>query len=113
MNLFRFGVTSHLKLAPVGGRDGDIEHLDFAEALEHAPGTQSGGRLLVVFLKGNVQAVGEEADEDMGFDTLVELVKDRTQAQIALESAEAFFDSHQVHVVLPELCGVLAREVAA
>ena len=103
----------HPQLASVGGGDGHVEHLDLAQSLQHAAGTQAGGRLLVVFLKGDVQAVGEEADEDVGFDASVELVKDGAQAEVALEGAKALFDAHEIDVVAPELGGVFAGEVAA
>ncbi len=53
----------HPQLASVGGGDRHVEHLDLAQSLQHAAGTQAGGRLLVVFLKADVQAAGEEAIE--------------------------------------------------
>ena len=113
MNLLGFGVALHAQFAPVGGGDRHIEHLDFTDPLQHAAGTQPGGRSLVVCLKGDVQAVGEEPDEYVRFDASVELVKNRTQPKVALERAEALFDAHEVDVVAPEFCGVFAGEVAA
>ena len=64
-------------------------------------------------LKGDLKAVGEEADEDMGFNTFVELVKDGTQTEVAFEGAEAFFDANEVDAVAPEFGGVFSAEVAA
>lgn len=95
MNLLGLGVALHPQFAAVSGGDGHVEHLDLAHPLQHAAGTQAGRRLLVVFLKGDVQAVGEEADENVGFDPAVELVKDGAQPEIAFEGAEAFFDAHE------------------
>ncbi|MBC8127207.1 MAG: hypothetical protein H8M99_08715 [Gloeobacteraceae cyanobacterium ES-bin-144] len=78
MHLLGLGVALHPQFTPVGCGDGHIEHLDLAHPLQHAAGTQTGGCLFVVFLKGDAQAVGEEADEDVGFDAFVELVKNGT-----------------------------------
>ena len=113
MNLFGFGESLHAQLAAVGGRDGYIEHVDFTHPPQHAAGTQPGGGSLVEFLKGDVQALGEEADEDMRFDAFVELMKDRPQFKVALERAEAFFDARQVDVVASEFRRVFSGEVAA
>lgn len=49
----------------------------------------------------------------MGFDAFVELVKDGTQPEVAVEDAEAFFDAHEVDGVAPEFGGGFAREIAA
>jgi hypothetical protein len=50
----------------------------------------------------DVQAVGEECDEDVRLDPSLELVEDRADAQIAFEGLECFLDRHQLQVVLPE-----------
>ena len=90
MNLLGLGVAFHPHFAAVGGGDGHVKHLDLAHPLQHAAGTQPRGRLLVVFSQRDVQAVGEEADEDVRFDSFVELVKDGAQPEVAFERAEAY-----------------------
>ena len=113
MDFLGLGVALHPQFAPVGGGDGHVEHLDLVEPLQHAARTQACSRLLVVLLEGDVEAVGEEADEDVSLDAAVELMEDGTQAEVAFEGAEAFFDAHEVDVVAPEFGGVFAGEVAA
>ena len=113
MNFLGLGVALHPQFAAVGGGDGHIEHLDLAHPLQHAAGTQAGGGLVVVLFKGDVQAVGKEADEDMGFDPVVILMEDGTQSEIAFERAEAFLDAHEVHVVAPQFGRVFSGEVTA
>lgn len=108
MHLPGLGVALHPQFSPVGGGDGHIEHLDLAQPRKHAAGTQAGGRLFVVFLKGDVQAVGEEADENVGFDASIALMKDRAQAEVAFKGAEAFFNAHEVDVVAPEFGGIFS-----
>ena len=107
------GVALHSQLATVGGRYGHVEHLNLGESRQNAAGTQAGGSPFVVFLQSDVEAVGKKADEDVGLDALVVLVVDGPEIEIALESAEAFFNAHEVHVVFPEDRRVFAGEVAA
>ena len=76
--MFGLGVALHAQLATVGGRDVHVEHLDLAEACQDAAGAQPGGGLPVVFFQSDVEAVGQEADEDVSLDTLVVLVVDGT-----------------------------------
>lgn len=113
MQFFRFGVAFHFELTSVGGRDDDIQHLNLAEPFEHAARTEAGGFLFIEFFQGDVQAVGEEAEEDVSFNAGVQLVEDGPQAEVAFEVAEAFFDPDEVDVVAPEDGGVFSGEVAA
>lgn len=78
MQFFRLGVAFHFELTSVGGRDDDIQHLDLAESFKDAASTQTAGFLFVEFFKGDVQAVGEEADKDVSFNARVQLVENRS-----------------------------------
>jgi len=113
MQFFRFGMAFHFELTSVGRRDDDIKHLNLAEPLKHAACTQAIRFLFVEFFQGDVQAVSEEADEDVSFNAGVKLVEDGTQSEVALEVAEAFFDPNEVDVVAPEDGRVFSGEVAA
>ena len=42
-----------------------------------------------------MQAVGEEGEEDVGFDPLLVLVEDRADGEVALEVFEGLFDCTQ------------------
>ena len=55
-----------------------VEHLHGGHLVEHSPGSESGCQRLEPRAQGYVQAVGEEGDEDVGLDALLELVVDRS-----------------------------------
>jgi hypothetical protein len=50
-----------------------------------------------------VQAIGEEGDEDVRLDGLLELMIDRTLLQIVLEVLERRLDFDELNVELPQL----------
>ena len=52
----------------------DVDHLDFSEVVESLPRGQTGGLAAQYFPQGDVDAVGEEADHDVGFDAAVFLM---------------------------------------
>ena len=51
----------------------------------------------------NVQAIGQEGDEDVGLDASLELVKDRSDREVAFEVLECLLDRHQQQVMTPQL----------
>ena len=53
--------------------------------------------------KGDVQAIGQEGDEDVRLDTGLELVKDRPDGKVAFEILERLLDRDQQQVVAPQL----------
>jgi len=57
----------------------------------------------------DVQTIGEEGDEAMRFDPLLQLVVDRSQSEIVLEGFECRLDLEQLNVELPQLGGVFPR----
>ena len=63
--------------------------------------------------KSDVQAIGQEGDEDVGLNTCLELVKDRPDRQVALEVLERLLDRDQQQVVAPQLGRVFLDEVGA
>ena len=60
----------------VGGGELDIEHLYVGHFLEHGPGRQPGSQHLEAGTQGDMQAVGQEADEDVRLDPALELMPD-------------------------------------
>ena len=62
------GVAGQQELAPVGRRQMDIDHLDGGELLERAARGQSGRQGMQAALQRDLQAIGQEGDEDVGFD---------------------------------------------
>ena len=64
-------------------------------------------------VQSDVQAVGKEGDEDVGFDTIFELMEDGAHGQVALEIFEGLFNLGQQRVKAPEQGGVVFAKVAA
>jgi hypothetical protein len=83
-----FGVTVQDQRTAIGGREEDVEHLDGGEFVEHGPRREAGGQRLELGAQRDVQAVGEEGDEDVRFDAVLKLVIDRAELQIVLEILE-------------------------
>lgn len=95
----------------IGGWQVDIDHLDGSELLQHGTGRQAWGQMTQSRTQGDLQAVGEEGDEDVGFDSVLELMKDGTQSQIVFEGFEGGLNFHQLDVKLPELGGIPSAKI--
>ena len=52
-------------------------------------------------LQGDVQAIGEERDEDMRLDPLFALMKDWADGKLMLEFLERLLDLGEPHVIFP------------
>ena len=55
-------------------------------------------------LEGDVQAIGDEGDKDVGFDAMLKLVIDRAQLQIALEVFEGGLKPPPLERLKSHLC---------
>ncbi len=64
-------------------------------------------------LQGDVQAVGDEGDEDVRLDASLPLVEHRTDGEIVLEFLEGLLDLRELHVVAPQGRGVFRGQVGA
>lgn len=93
------GVVFPLQFAAVCGGDGHVALLDLGQPLQRAGGTQARRVILVELFKGGIQTIGKKADEDLGFNAFVELVKDGARLEIVLEGAEVFSDVNEVDLV--------------
>ena len=98
---FGVGVAGEQNLAPVGGRQMDIDHLDGGELFECAPRGQPGRQGMKATGQGDLHAVSQKGDEDVGLDPLLVLVEDRADRQVAFEITEGLFDGDELDVVLP------------
>ena len=107
------GVTGQQHLAPVGGRQMNIDHLDGGELLESAARGQSWRQGMQATLQRDLQAVGQKRDEDVGFDPLLVLMEDRPDRQIAFQILERLFDGNELGVVLPQQRGIILGEIGA
>src|SRR5207244_2046305 len=61
----------------------------------------------------DVQAIGQEGNEDVRFDAGLELVKDRPDREVALEVLERLLDRNQQQIMAPQLGGVFLDQVGA
>jgi hypothetical protein len=60
-----------------------------------------------------VEAKSQERNKNMGFDSLLQLVKDRPHSEIPFEIFECFLDLGEQDIKLPELSGIFAAQVGA
>jgi hypothetical protein len=109
---FGMGVAGEQDLAPIGGRQMDVDHLDSGELFERTTCGQPGRQGVKPARQRDLHAVGQEGDEDVGLNPRLVLMEHRADCQIALEVAERLFDGDQLDVVLPELSGVVVSEIS-
>ena len=64
-------------VAAVAGRQVHVDHLHGGEFLQHRARGQPRRQGAQALFQGDLQAIGDEGDEDVGFDAMVELVVDR------------------------------------
>ena len=64
-------------------------------------------------LQSHEQAIGDERDEDVRLNALLELMEDGPDGKIVLELLECLFDFRERHVVAPQRGGVFAGHVRA
>jgi hypothetical protein len=81
---FGLSISSEDKLPAVGGREMHIEHLHGAELIQRLAGREARCFESKPVLQGDLNAVGKESDEDVGFDAVFALMIDRPHRQIAL-----------------------------
>ena len=93
----RLGVAGQQQLS-VGCRQMNIDHLDGGELLESAPRGQSWCQCMEATLQCDLQTIGQERDEDVGFDPALLLVEDGPYRQITLQVLERLFDGDQLRV---------------
>ena len=61
----------------------------------------------------DVQAIGQEGNEDVRFDAGLELVKDRPDREVALEILERLLDRNQQQIMAPQRGGFFLDQVGA
>src|SRR3954447_21439935 len=64
-------------------------------------------------MQSDVQAIGEEGNEDMGLNAPFELVVDWAQIQIVLHGFEGGLDLDELSVELPQVGGILPAKIGA
>jgi hypothetical protein len=104
----QFGVAAQDERTTIGGWEVDVEHLDGGQFVEHGPRGEAGGQRLELGAQRDVKAIGHKGNEDVRFDTMLELVKDRTELQIILEILERGLDLDELDIEPPQLCRVFS-----
>jgi hypothetical protein len=59
----------------------------------------------------DLQTVGQERDENVGFDSALFLMEDRADRQVAFQIFERLFHRNELGIVLPQQRGVVLGEV--
>ena len=60
-----------------------------------------------------MQTVGEECDENVGFDSVLVLMEYGAYRQILLQVFECLFHGNELDIVLPQQCGIVLGEIGA
>jgi hypothetical protein len=72
------GVAAQDQGASIGGWEVNIEHLDGGELVEDGARGQPRSQRTQTGTQGNVQAVGQKRDKDVGFDAILAPMEDGT-----------------------------------
>ena len=84
----RLSMSGQDQVASVGGRQMHIEHLQCGELLQDGPWGEPRRAGPGQVLQRDVQAVGDEGDEDVRLDSILALMEDRPDGQIVLQFLE-------------------------
>ena len=88
MVLARLGMARQHQVAPVGGRHMEVDHLDGGELLDDGARGEAGRLGPGEVLQSHEQAIGDERDEDVRLNALLELMEDGPDGKIVLELLE-------------------------
>ena len=106
-------MASELQFAAVGGGDVHVDHLNGGEFIEQAARGQARRQSLQTMADGDVEAIGEEGDEEVGLDALGLLVMDRPDGEIALEVSKRFLHLTELQIIIPQRRRIVLGQVAA
>src|SRR5229473_4728232 len=99
----QFSVAAQDQCAAIGGREVDVEHLDGGELVEHGPRGEAGRQRFELRAQRDVKTIGQEGDEDVRFDALLELVVDRPELQVVLEILERGLDLDELDIEMTQM----------
>ena len=92
------GVAGQEQLTTVGGRDVQVNHPHGGELFDGAAWRQAGGQRVEPPVERDMEAIGQEGDEDMRLDARLVLVKDRPNGEVAFEVSERPLDTDEVEI---------------
>jgi len=105
------GVAREHEFSPVSGGDAYIDHLHGLEFGNDFAGRNAAGQRTKLRLERDLQAIGEERDEDVRLNARFLLVIDRPHREVVLEFLESLLDLGELDVERPQPLGCLRREV--
>jgi len=111
--MVRLGIARQDDMAAVGGGEVDVDHLHGLELFEDRPGGKARRQSAQALLEGDLQAIGDEGDKDMGLDAVVELVVDRSDGEIAFQFLEGLLDLGELDVEPPQVGRIIVAEIGA
>src|SRR5215468_11732265 len=108
-----FRIAAEDQLAPVCCGEVDIEHLDSSELVEDGSRSEAACQRPQPRPQRDVEAIGQERDEDVRLDATDQLMVDRSQLQIVLEVLKGGLHLDQLDIELPQLSRIAARQISA
>jgi hypothetical protein len=90
--------VSNISRPLVVGRTNIDHHLDGGKFFERTACSQAGRQGMKATDQGDLHAVSQKGDEDVGFDPRLVLMEDRANRQVAFEIAERLFDGDELCV---------------
>ena len=109
----QFRVAAHDECATISRGELHVEHLYGSELVEHGAWREAWSQGFELRSQRDVKAIGNERNEDVRLDALLELMEDRAQLQIILHGLEGGFDFDELNVELPELGRILSGQIGA
>jgi len=91
----------------------DVQHLDGGELLKYCAGRQPRRQRAQALFQRDLEAIGEEGHEDVRLNTLVCLMIDGPDGEIALELLEGLLHLGELDVEGPQLRRGLSQEIGA
>ena len=107
--LLRLRVSRENQQPPIGRRHPYIHHLDSGHLFQHGSRSQARCQSSQALPQRDIQTISQERYEDMCLNARVLLVMNRSDSQIALQSAKDGFDLRELNVMLPQPSRVFLR----
>src|SRR6516165_11412327 len=90
-----------------------VDHLHGGELFDDAARRQARRQGVQAAAERDVEAIGEEGDEDMRLNPRLVLVKDRPNGEVAFEVLERLFDAAELKVKAPQPRRIVVDEIGA
>ena len=109
----RLRVSGRNQPSSVNGRHPDVDHLNRRQLFQHGGGSQPRCIKHQAVFQRDLQAIGQERNQDMRIHAMLQPMVNRAKSQIAFQGTEHRFDLRQLYVARPEDGGIFAADVGA